>query len=272
MFTHWSSRSVLSVALHVFITLLYPSESFQRRRVRAPDEFSFRYRPRWYGHWLRLVQYPLSRRRHRDYIDLLSHSTRRAFGQFSKHTYRGEIVAHSKFIIQCDQQCTKSSLLELIPNCENTACACQNSTVQQFGKCLQCAADTYTDNTPSLNQNFIDGKRYFAVIYPNRQSSTPITYSIDITLDCETNHITVSDFTLTTPAIKPTRTPTFHTSTAGDSFDDGSSRLSPGAIIAIVICVPLGTALLLSLVGWIFAARSRNRRREMLKAYWEIKQ
>jgi len=53
-----------------------------------------------------------------------------------------------------------------------------------------------------------------------------------------------------------------------DDDDKGPNTLSLGAILAIVLAIPLGASLIMALIGLWMASRARDRRKEMLEPYF----
>jgi len=53
----------------------------------------------------------------------------------------------------------------------------------------------------------------------------------------------------------------------GSEYVSTSIGISTAAVVGIVIAIPIGSALVLGLVGLILASHARSRRREMLRLY-----
>jgi len=165
----------------------------------------------------------------------------------------------------CSSTCGSSTLTST-DSCASNSCVCNSNVVSTYASCLQCVANNYKGNTPSIIQPFLD----------------------DLVDECRDAGVTVSTPPSITSGSHPTATQNFGTPNGtiptggpsaphsggggpfngGDDDDEINVGLAVGAAIGIGVGVPLGSLLIFGLIGWLCLNSARNRRKAMAAGYY----
>jgi len=150
-------------------------------------------------------------------------------------------------------------------------CICRNSIVSAYASCLQCqvnsqegAADTIAYQ--ELVEDLVSQCPGFSLSTPSITAFPTPAHTVTST------HFTTNTFTFDAPT--PTSFGNGVPHSGGDDgdgdgdFNGDSTGLAIGAIIGIAVAVPLGSALIVGLLGLLCASHAKNRRKTMLEGYY----
>jgi len=160
----------------------------------------------------------------------------------------------------CSSSCD-STTLSSTESCTSNSCVCNSAVISTYASCLQCAANNYVGNDPTIIQPFLD----------------------ELVDDCSDAGIALSHPTITagnpsqTESLPGDGSPSSGDGTPLHSGDDGDDEdintgLAIGAIVGIAIAIPLGSLLIFGLIGLLCANHAKNRRRNMVASYQQVPQ